>query len=177
MTSVYERLKNLQIALPGVPPPVVDGYVGAEPNNTSGRRTSPIPHNELSDNRGIRWSRARAATGASERREVYGSFGRNAAILAKRAGRVGLENRMALRRDLPAAAGGMRRAVGQEGLARPCRRQPDQLDLRTSKRQRQGGPGGRDQLLVHSRRRRTQARSRRTGARSGNSELACFEGI
>jgi len=27
MTSVYERLKNLQITLPGVPPPVVDGYV------------------------------------------------------------------------------------------------------------------------------------------------------
>ena len=27
MTSVYERLKNLQIALPDVPPPVVDGYV------------------------------------------------------------------------------------------------------------------------------------------------------
>jgi enamine deaminase RidA (YjgF/YER057c/UK114 family) len=29
MTSVYERLKNLQITLPGVPPPVVDGYVAA----------------------------------------------------------------------------------------------------------------------------------------------------
>jgi enamine deaminase RidA (YjgF/YER057c/UK114 family) len=27
--SVYERLKNLQITLPGVPPPVVDGYVAA----------------------------------------------------------------------------------------------------------------------------------------------------
>jgi enamine deaminase RidA (YjgF/YER057c/UK114 family) len=29
MASVYERLKNLQITLPGVPPPVVDGYVAA----------------------------------------------------------------------------------------------------------------------------------------------------
>ena len=29
MTSVYERLKNLQITLPDVPPPVVDGYVAA----------------------------------------------------------------------------------------------------------------------------------------------------
>ena len=29
MTSVYERLKNLQNTLPGVPPPVVDGYVAA----------------------------------------------------------------------------------------------------------------------------------------------------
>jgi hypothetical protein len=29
MTTVYERLKNLQITLPGVPPPVVDGYVAA----------------------------------------------------------------------------------------------------------------------------------------------------
>ena len=29
MTSVYERLKTLQITLPGVPPPVVDGYVAA----------------------------------------------------------------------------------------------------------------------------------------------------
>jgi hypothetical protein len=29
MTSVYERLKNLQITLPGVPPSVVDGYVAA----------------------------------------------------------------------------------------------------------------------------------------------------
>ena len=29
MTSVYERLKSLQITLPGVPPPVVDGYVAA----------------------------------------------------------------------------------------------------------------------------------------------------
>ena len=29
MTSVYERLKNLQIALPDVPPPVVDGYCAA----------------------------------------------------------------------------------------------------------------------------------------------------
>jgi enamine deaminase RidA (YjgF/YER057c/UK114 family) len=29
MTSVYERLKNLQITLPDVPPPVVDGYVTA----------------------------------------------------------------------------------------------------------------------------------------------------
>ena len=29
MTSVYERLKDLQIALPDVPPPVVDGYVAA----------------------------------------------------------------------------------------------------------------------------------------------------
>src|SRR5207245_7905256 len=29
MTSVYERLKNLQITLRGVPPPVVDGYVAA----------------------------------------------------------------------------------------------------------------------------------------------------
>ena|SRR5882762_1937259 len=28
MTSIYERLKNLQITLPGVPP-VVDGYVAA----------------------------------------------------------------------------------------------------------------------------------------------------
>ena len=27
MASVYERLKNLQITLPDVPPPVVDGYV------------------------------------------------------------------------------------------------------------------------------------------------------
>ena len=29
MTSVCERLKNLQITLPGVPPTVVDGYVAA----------------------------------------------------------------------------------------------------------------------------------------------------
>jgi hypothetical protein len=29
MTSAYERLKNLQITLPDVPPPVVDGYVAA----------------------------------------------------------------------------------------------------------------------------------------------------
>lgn len=29
MTSVYERLKNLQITLPAVPPPMVDGYVSA----------------------------------------------------------------------------------------------------------------------------------------------------
>ena len=29
MTSVYERLKNLQITLPDVPPSVVDGYVAA----------------------------------------------------------------------------------------------------------------------------------------------------
>lgn len=29
MTSVYERLMNLQITLPDVPPPVVDGYVPA----------------------------------------------------------------------------------------------------------------------------------------------------
>ena len=29
MTSVYARLKNLQITLPDVPPPVVDGYVAA----------------------------------------------------------------------------------------------------------------------------------------------------
>jgi len=29
MTSVYERLKNPQITWPGVPPPVVDGYVAA----------------------------------------------------------------------------------------------------------------------------------------------------
>ena len=29
MTSVYERLKNLQIALPDVPPSVVDGYGAA----------------------------------------------------------------------------------------------------------------------------------------------------
>ena len=29
MSSVYERLKNLQITLPDVPPPVVDGYVAA----------------------------------------------------------------------------------------------------------------------------------------------------
>src|ERR1700747_3434113 len=29
MTSVYERLKNLQITLPDVPPPVVDGYFAA----------------------------------------------------------------------------------------------------------------------------------------------------
>ena len=29
MMSVYERLKNLQITLPDVPPPVVDGYVTA----------------------------------------------------------------------------------------------------------------------------------------------------
>jgi hypothetical protein len=29
MKSVYERLKNLQITLPDVPPPVVDGYVAA----------------------------------------------------------------------------------------------------------------------------------------------------
>jgi hypothetical protein len=29
MTSVYERLKNLQITLPDVPPPVVDSYVAA----------------------------------------------------------------------------------------------------------------------------------------------------
>jgi hypothetical protein len=29
MTSVYERLKNLQITLPDVPPPVGDGYVAA----------------------------------------------------------------------------------------------------------------------------------------------------
>jgi hypothetical protein len=29
ITSVYERLKNLQITLPDVPPPVVDGYVAA----------------------------------------------------------------------------------------------------------------------------------------------------
>ncbi len=29
MTTVYERLKALQITLPDVPPPVVDGYVAA----------------------------------------------------------------------------------------------------------------------------------------------------
>ena len=29
MKAVYERLKNLQITLPDVPPPVVDGYVAA----------------------------------------------------------------------------------------------------------------------------------------------------
>ncbi len=29
MTTVYERLKALQITLPAVPPPVVDGYVAA----------------------------------------------------------------------------------------------------------------------------------------------------
>jgi enamine deaminase RidA (YjgF/YER057c/UK114 family) len=29
MTTVYERLKSLQITLPKVPPPVVDGYVAA----------------------------------------------------------------------------------------------------------------------------------------------------
>jgi hypothetical protein len=29
MTWVCERLKHLQINLPGVPPPVVDGYVAA----------------------------------------------------------------------------------------------------------------------------------------------------
>jgi hypothetical protein len=29
MTSVYVRLKNLQITLPDVPPPVVNGYVAA----------------------------------------------------------------------------------------------------------------------------------------------------
>jgi enamine deaminase RidA (YjgF/YER057c/UK114 family) len=29
MTSVYDRLKDLQITLPDVPPPVVDGYVAA----------------------------------------------------------------------------------------------------------------------------------------------------
>ena len=29
MTSVYERSRNLQITLSGVPPPVVDGYVAA----------------------------------------------------------------------------------------------------------------------------------------------------
>jgi enamine deaminase RidA (YjgF/YER057c/UK114 family) len=29
MPSVYERLKNLQISLPNVPPPVVDRYVAA----------------------------------------------------------------------------------------------------------------------------------------------------
>jgi len=31
MTSVYERLKNLQITLPGVPSPVVGGDVAAFP--------------------------------------------------------------------------------------------------------------------------------------------------
>jgi hypothetical protein len=29
MSTVYERLKALQIILPDVPPPVVDGYVAA----------------------------------------------------------------------------------------------------------------------------------------------------
>ena len=29
MTSVYERLKNLQITLPDIPPSVVDGYIAA----------------------------------------------------------------------------------------------------------------------------------------------------
>jgi len=29
MSTVYERLKDLQITLPNVPPPVVDGYVAA----------------------------------------------------------------------------------------------------------------------------------------------------
>jgi hypothetical protein len=122
---------------------------------------------ELSDNRGIRRSRAGAATGASERSEVYRSFCGNAAILEKRAGRMGLEDRVAPRRDLPAAACGIRAAVGRERLARPGGRQPDQLDLRASERQRQEGPGGQAHLLVHSRRRRAQARSRRTGAGSG----------
>src|SRR5487761_1378596 len=74
---------------------------------------------ELSDDNRICWSRPGAAPSAEQQRlEVHRSFGRHAAVVEERAGRVVLENRVAPRSHLPSAAGGIRRDGGQERLAR-----------------------------------------------------------
>ena len=72
----------------------------------------------LSDDNRICWSRPGAAPGAEEWLEVHRSFGRHAAILEERAGRVVLENRVAPRLHLPPAPRGTRRDSDQEGFAR-----------------------------------------------------------
>jgi hypothetical protein len=72
---------------------------GAEPNDTSGGRTSPIPHNELSNDRRICWGRPGATSSAEQEFKIHRSFRRHATLLERRRRRMGLESRVASRRD------------------------------------------------------------------------------
>ena len=108
-----------------------------------------------------------------QRREIHRSFGRHTAVLEERAGRVVLEDRVAPRLHLPPATRRIRPAVRQERLARPDRRQPDQLDLREAERQRQESDNREDHVVVDSRRCRAKARPRRTRTGSDHFHFAC----
>ena len=70
---------------------------------------------------------------------------------------------------LPSASGRIRSRIGQERFARPRRRQPHQFYLRATERQGEESRPVQDHVLVHSRRRRAQPRSRRTG--TGNNSV------
>src|SRR6266699_6715499 len=60
---------------------------------------------ELSNNHRICWSRSRAASIAEQRFKIHRSFRRHATLLEKRRGRMGLESRVASRRDISPSAG------------------------------------------------------------------------
>ena len=81
------------------------------------------------------------------------------------------KDRVAPHRGLSSASGRTRGYGHQERLPRPRRRQPRQLDLRAAERQGQEIGDDQDHLVVHSRRCRAQARSRRT--RAGSRCLRC----
>src|SRR5712671_5526654 len=75
-----------------------------------------------------------------------------------------LENGVASCRCVPATFGRACRYYYQEGRSRTRRRLSRQLDLRTTKRQKQEVEDLEDYVVVRPRRCRTQARSRRTRA-------------
>ncbi|MFZ3330495.1 MAG: single-stranded DNA-binding protein [Candidatus Acidiferrales bacterium] len=60
---------------PLVPPFLGSAPSGAEPNDTSGGRTSPIPHNQFRNTRWFRRSRSRTAPSEGQRHEVHRAFG------------------------------------------------------------------------------------------------------
>lgn len=89
-------------------------------------------------------------------------------------GGVVLADGMAPDLHLSATSRGIRLANDQESSAHPDRRQPDQLDVREDERQEQEGAEHKDHVMVDSRRRRTDAGPRRTGAESGQLRLSYF---
>src|SRR5258706_2848221 len=98
------------------------GPSGAEPNDTSGGRTSPIPHNQLSANHRLRRRRPGAASSPEQQRlEVHRSFRRHAASVEEHRRRMGLEDRVASRLRFPSAARRIRRDHHQERFARARR--------------------------------------------------------
>src|SRR5438094_7394460 len=91
---------------------------------------------ELSNDRRICWSRPRAASSAEQRFKIHRSFRRHATLLEKRRRRMGLESRVASRRDISPSPGRVCSQHHHERRSHSRRRQPRQLNLRAAEWQR-----------------------------------------